>query len=219
MVFKRREKLPFLRKLWELIYPKGGWARAARYVWHRLRRLPDPPHRIARGVFAGVIVSFTPFFGFHFVIAALISLLIRGNAIAGVMATFFGNPLTFPFIAVGSMQLGHWILGSIYTEGATHSLMSSFAGAWQDLKHNFWAMFNAETADWAKLGTFYDEIFLPYMVGGLILGPIAGVICYYLSVPIITAYKNRRKGRLKKKLTEIRAKKAANKANKTDKKG
>jgi len=212
LVFKRRNKRPFLRVVWELIYPKGGWGRAARYVWHRLRRLPDPPHRIARGVFAGVLVSFTPLFGFHFVIAALIALLIRGNAIAGVMATFFGNPITFPFIAVSGMQLGHWLLGTVYDDGVSHSLMHSFAGAWQDLKHNFWAMFSDKTADWTKLESFFDEIFLPYLVGGLILGPIAAIICYYLSVPVITAYKNRRKGRLKAKLAEIRAKKAAKKA-------
>ncbi len=142
MVFKRRDKRPFWRTFWELLYPKGGWGRAARYVWHRLRRLPDPPHRIARGVFAGVIVSFTPFFGFHFVAAALISFIIRGNIIAGIMATFFGNPITFPFIAVSSLKLGHQILGTVYQKGADLSLMGKFGGAWQDLRHNFWAMFN-----------------------------------------------------------------------------
>ena len=212
MIFKRRDKKPFLRSLWELIYPKGGWIRAAVYVWHRLRRLPDPPHRIARGIFAGVIISFTPIFGFHFLLATIISLIIRGNVIAGIMATFFGNPFSFPFIAVGSMRLGHWLLGTTYENRANHGLMRSFGGAWQDLKHNFWAMFNESTAHWGRLRIFYDDIFLPYLIGGLILGPIAGIICYYFSVPIITAYKNRRKGRLKNKLAELRAKKAANKA-------
>jgi uncharacterized protein (DUF2062 family) len=217
LVFKRRDKRPFLRKLWELVYPKGGWRRAAYYVWYRLRRLPDPPHRIARGIFAGVLVSFTPLFGMHFVVSATIALLIRGNPIAAIIATFFGNPITFPFIAVGGMQLGHWVLGTTYDEGVKHSLMHNFAGAWYDLKHNFMAMFNQETADWAGLSIFFNEIFLPYLVGGLILGPIAAVICYYLSLPIITAYKNRRKGRLKDKLLEIRAKKSAKKAEDADK--
>jgi len=208
LVFKRRDKRPFWRTLWELLWPKGGWVRAFHYVKHRVRRLPDPPHRIARGVFAGVLVSFTPLFGFHFVIASLIALSIRGNVIAAIMATFFGNPLTFPFIAVGGLQLGHWILGTHYDEGVNHSLMATFGGAWGDLKHNFWAMFNEQTADWTRLSGFYDEIFLPYLVGGLILGPIAGAICYYLSAPVVAAYQNRRRGRLKAKLAEIREKKA-----------
>lgn len=212
MVFKRRDKRSFLRILWELIYPKGGWTRAFHYVKHRVRRLPDPPHRIARGVFAGVMTSFTPLFGLHFLTAALIAKTMQGNIIAAVMATFFGNPITFPFIAVSSLQMGHWILGSKYDEGSEHSVMSNFGGAWHDLKHNFGAMFDESTAHWGRLHDFYDTVFLPYLVGGLVLGPIAGIVCYYLSVPVIAAYKNRRKGRLKDKLAEIRAKKAAAKA-------
>lgn len=212
MVFKRRDKRSYLRILWELIYPKGGWTRAFHYVKHRVRRLPDPPHRIARGIFAGVMTSFTPLFGFHFVTAALISKAMQGNIIAAVMATFFGNPITFPFIAVSSLQLGHWVLGTTYDEGSPHSVMRNFGGAWRDLKHNFGAMFNEKTADWDRLYDFYDTVFLPYLVGGLILGPIAAIVCYYLSVPVITVYKNRRKGRLKEKLAEIRAKKAASRA-------
>lgn len=212
MVFKRRDKRSFLRILWELIYPKGGWARAFHYVKHRVRRLPDPPHRIARGIFAGVMTSFTPLFGLHFVTAALIAKTMQGNIIASIMATFFGNPITFPFIAVSSLQLGHWVLGTKYNEASEHSLMSSFGGAWHDLKHNFGAMFSDATAHWDRLYVFYDTVFLPYLVGGLILGPIAGIICYYLSVPVIAAYKNRRKGRLKAKLADIRAKKAAARA-------
>lgn len=212
MVFKRRDKRSILRVLWELVYPKGGWARAFHYVKHRVRRLPDPPHRIARGVFAGVMTSFTPLFGLHFITAALISKMMQGNIIAAILATFFGNPITFPFIAVSSLQLGHWVLGTTYDEGTKHSLMRTFGGAWDDLKYNFAAMFTDATANWNRLHSFYDEIFLPYLVGGLILGPIAGIICYYLSAPVIAAYKNRRKGRLKAKLAEIREKKAAKKA-------
>lgn len=216
MVFKRRDKRPILRVLWELLYPKGGWTRAFHYVKHRVRRLPDPPHRIARGIFAGVMTSFTPLFGFHFVTAALIAKMMQGNIGASIMATFFGNPITFPFIAVSSLQLGHWVLGTKYDEASEHSLMRSFGGAWSDLKDNIGAVFTGETAHWERLAGFYDTVFLPYLVGGLILGPVAAIICYYLSVPVISAYKNRRKGRLKAKLAEIRAKKAAARADAPD---
>jgi uncharacterized protein len=96
MVFKRRKKLSYGRWIAEAFYPRSGWKRAASYIWHRLRRLPDTPHKIARGVGIGVFISFTPFFGFHFVAAVLLSLLIRGNALAALLATFFGNPITCP---------------------------------------------------------------------------------------------------------------------------
>ncbi|MCX8509052.1 MAG: DUF2062 domain-containing protein, partial [Rhodobacteraceae bacterium] len=102
MVFRRRDRRPVLRALTELIFPRGGWKRATQYVIHRLRRLPDPPHRIARGIFAGVFISFTPFFGFHFFGAIAIAMVLRGNVLAALLATFFGNPVTTPLIALGS---------------------------------------------------------------------------------------------------------------------
>ena len=57
----------------EFVWPRGGWARAFHYVKHRMRRLPDSPERIARGVWAGVFVTFTPLFGMHFVFAVLLA--------------------------------------------------------------------------------------------------------------------------------------------------
>ncbi|MEL6961065.1 MAG: DUF2062 domain-containing protein, partial [Pseudomonadota bacterium] len=61
MVFKRRDPKPFLRGALELLWPRGGWARAFHYVRHRLRRIPDSPERIARGIWAGVFTTFSPF--------------------------------------------------------------------------------------------------------------------------------------------------------------
>ncbi|MEO0946532.1 MAG: DUF2062 domain-containing protein, partial [Pseudomonadota bacterium] len=82
MVFKRRNPKPFLRAVWEFFWPRGGWARAFHYVKHRVRRLPDRPERIARGIWAGVFTTFTPFYGMHFVTAALVAYLMRGNILA-----------------------------------------------------------------------------------------------------------------------------------------
>ncbi len=214
MVFRRRDKRPIWLAAWELIWPKGGWLRAFHYVRHRVRRLPDSPERISRGVFSGVLTSFTPLFGFHFIISAIIAKTMRGNILAAIMATFFGNPITFPIIAASSMKLGHWILGTTYAEAATYSLMGAVGGAWHDLKHNFFALFTDAIAEWDKLGMFYHEVFLPYLVGGLIIGTPVALLCYYLSHPIIDIYQKRRKGRLKAKLAEHRAKKIAKKANK-----
>jgi hypothetical protein len=183
-----------------------GWTRAFHYVKHRVNRLPDQPHRIARGVFAGVFVSFTPFFGFHFASAALIAWLMRGNILAALLATFFGNPVTFPIIAVGSTTLGHYLLGNHVDAGHPETLGQTFAAAGHDLSHNFFAIFTEATAHWDGLIAFFAEIWLPYFVGGLIPGLIAGIVCYYISLPLITAYQNRRRMQLKARLEKIRAK-------------
>lgn len=204
MVFKRRDKLPWGRWLIELVYPRSGWRRAASYVMHRIRRLPDTPHKIARGVGAGVVISFTPFFGLHFVLAALLAMLIRGNIIAAVLGTFFGNPITFPIIAAISLTLGHWILGVPATPAAHEPLLNLFGQATADFWFNFKTLFGGGTANWTALRAFGSRIVLPYFIGGLGPGIISGVVVYFLSLPVISVYKNRRKVRLLKRWNERR---------------
>ncbi|MGB8623951.1 MAG: DUF2062 domain-containing protein [Paracoccaceae bacterium] len=211
MVFKRREKRSILRTLAEFVYPKGGWARAFHYVRHRVRRLPDTPERIARGIFAGVFTSFTPFYGLHFVIAAVIARIMNGNIVAAIAGTFFGNPLTYIPIGVVALKTGHFLLGSRFDEHVEESLVDKFVGAGWDLLHNFIALFTSTDANWSNLIRFYHEVFLPYLVGGIIPGIVSALVCYYLSVPVIAAYQKHRRGRIKKKLAELRAKAAAGK--------
>lgn len=208
MVFKRRDRRPIWKIVLEFFWPRGGWKRAALYVKHRLRRLPDPPHRIARGIFAGVLTTFTPFYGLHFVIAAAIAWIMRGNIIAALLATFFGNPLTYVPIGVISLNTGYWLLGAgRRADAELHgSLGRKFVDAGADLKHNLLAAFTDTDMDWSRLSVFYDEVFFPYLIGGIIPGIVAGVICYYISVPLIRAYQNRRKGAIKAKLAALRKK-------------
>ncbi|MDR9393314.1 DUF2062 domain-containing protein [Roseovarius sp. SYSU LYC5161] len=212
MVFKRRDKRPLWKVVADFFWPKGGWTRGFHYVKHRLRRLPDPPHRIARGIFAGIFVTFSPFFGLHFFLAVFLAWVLRGNIVAALLSTFVGNPLTFVPIAAISLQTGYFLLGMGYGVGTTeveHSLGSAFVGAGRDLKHNIIAIFTDARADWSELHIFYEEVFLPYMVGGLIPGVIAGLLGYYISLPLIQAYQNRRKGLLKAKWAALKEKAAA----------
>ncbi len=216
MVFKRRDKRSFWKTVAESVWPRGGWGRALRYMHHRVNRLPDSPHRIARGIFCGVFASFTPFFGLHFLIAALMAKLMRGNIVAALLATFVGNPLTFPIIAAVNLKLGQWMLGrgSAY-DGADAGLWEAFAGAARDLKHNFYALFTSAEPNWHNLASFNHEVVTPYLVGGLIPGMVTSLAFYYLSLPVITAYQNRRKGRIRAKLLELRMKKAEKAAQKS----
>lgn len=211
-MFKRRTPRTLFRQAVELVWPKGGWKRAAHYIAHRLRRLPDQPERIARGVFVGVFTAFTPFYGFHFIVAALIAKVLRANMLAALLATFFGNPLTYVPIGIIALKTGDAILGSKTKHLAEHGLFRSFGGAWRDLWDNLGALFTSRDANWDNLLAFFHQVFFPYLVGGIIPGLIAGAIAYYLSLPLIRAYQNRRKARLAKKAAEIRARKAAKRA-------
>ena len=212
MVFKRRNPRTLLQRMADGLYPKGGWTRAASYVMHRLRRLPDPPHKIARGIAAGVFISFTPLFGFHFIFAALLALAMQGNVLAALLATFVGNPLTFPIIATVSLEIGSWMLG---TPGGAPlpEIVEGFSRASLELWRNLVAMFTDDVAHWDRLGTFFHRVFLPYLVGGIVPGVIAGVVAYWLALPAVTAYQKRRQKKLmeraiKRQKTHVRSKTA-----------
>jgi len=205
VVFKRREKRSLWIALREAFWPRGGWARALQYIKHRVNRLPDPPHRIARGIFAGIFISFTPFFGLHLGAAAALAWLFGGNIIASLIGTLVGNPLTFPFIALISLKLGHVILGHELGRHHIGGVADAFMAAGADLHHNVIAIFTGGRTEWAGLAQFFEDVWLPYLVGGLIPGIIAGLVGYYVTLPLVTAYQNRRRHRLRKRLEKIRA--------------
>lgn len=206
MVFKRRDKLSPLKWLGQALWPKGGWHRAALYMQHRLHRLPDTPQKISRGVFAGVFTTFTPFFGLHFVIAAIVAKTVRGNVLAALLATFFGNPLTYVPIGVVSLKMGHFLLGTQYDAQFERSFVGKFFDAAHDLWRNILALFTDRDANWDGLLRFWHEVFWPYAVGGIIPGLVSGLVAYYVTLPMITAYQLRRRKKLKAKLDKLRRK-------------
>lgn len=143
------------------VWPRRSWRRSFAYWRHRVLRLGASPHAIAAGVAAGVFASCTPLVGFHFILGFVVAWLIGGNLVASAIGTAAGNPLTFPFIWVTSFQIGVLVTGG--EAPATHPLdlelgpglfMSSFAALW--------------------------PTFRPMLVGGVILGLLAGGIGYVL---------------------------------------
>ena len=202
-MFKRRKRLSWSEAVAGTIYPPGGWRRTSRYIAYRLRRLPDAAHRIARGIACGVFVCFTPLYGLHFLMSAGLAWLIGGNVLAALLATFFGNPITFPIIATLSVEFGAWILGR--DPVPLPQIISSFSFASVELWSNFAAIFTRDTMEWRRLTTFFNAVFWPYLVGGLLPGLVAAAIAYYVSNPLIHAYQRARMARLQRKIARMRA--------------
>ncbi|MGF1551303.1 MAG: DUF2062 domain-containing protein [Paracoccaceae bacterium] len=179
MVFKRRDKPPFWHRLREIVVPRKGVWRGAHYVGKRIRRLPDSPHRIALGFACGTFASFTPLFGFHFVVAAAFAWLVRGNMLASAFGTAVGNPITFPVIAASSLHIGWWLTGETPSE---------------DMRF-----------DWDWLIENLDDIFFPYAIGGILPGIAAGVTAYLVLGPVVAAYQERRRRKLHERAARLRA--------------
>ena len=198
MVFKRRDKLPWGDRVKEFFAPRKGWRRGIEYLSLRMQRLPDSANSISLGFACGVYASFTPFFGFHFVLAAALAWLFRANLYASAVGTFFGNPITFGFIMWACLSFGEWIMG-IDTALAEHMKSLGFVDKFILLLQNI------------------PTLVVPYFVGGLIPGIVCAIISFFLVRPMVRAYQQRRQKRLvaqarKRLATQLGASKPAKRA-------
>ena len=204
-MFKRRERRSLFRFFYEVIFSLKGISRAIGYVGIRLKRIPDTPHKISLGMSCGIFASFTPLFGLHFLIAGLLSYVFRANVLASLIGTFVGNPITFPIITVFNLKLGEWILGS--------SEYSSDDGGkiFEDFLDFIFLIYKSLFTDGSigensvpRMNEFFNGVFIPYSLGGLIFGVIIAIISYFLLRPLVSAYQKKRDSlkakRLKKKL-------------------
>lgn len=184
------------QQVWDSFFPRKGWRRAIEYIGHRVKRLPDTPHKISLGFACGVFASFSPLFGFHFIYAAICAFIVRGNIFAGLLGTFFGNPLTFPFIATVSYQIGLNLIGMepghVETAGLKEALVGGISGIW----HSLISLVGLSEARWGEVGRFFTHVFWPYYIGGVLPGIAAGVVSYLIARPLVAAYQRRRRAKL-----------------------
>ena len=208
-MFKRRERRSIFRFFYEVIFSLKGISRAIGYVGIRLKRIPDTPHKISLGMSCGMFASFTPLFGLHFLIAGLLSYVIRANVLASLIGTFIGNPITFPIITVFNLKLGEWILGSNeYSSGDGGKIFEGFLDFIFLIYKSLFTEGSIGENSVPRMNEFLYGVFIPYSLGGLILGISVAIISYFLLRPLVSTYKKKRDSlkarRLKKKLMRKR---------------
>jgi len=142
--------------------------RTSLYYFLRLSRLESSIYAISSGFASGAMVSFTPFIGFHFVLALIVSFLIRGNLIASMIGTVVGNPITFPFI-----WLTIYRIGIVFIEKKEKDKI---------VELNFDSVLNG---GW--------EILFPMLIGSAILCLPVWFISYFMIRFLLTSFKRRNK--------------------------
>jgi uncharacterized protein (DUF2062 family) len=134
MLFKRRNKLSIFEKIKNFIIPPTGFKRAYKYIFKRILRIKGSSHSIAIGFACGIAIIMIPAIGLQIPLTILTTYLLKGNIIASLIATSFGNPLTFPFIWFISYKIGATILDykatsiTINTENIINLIIPIFTG-------------------------------------------------------------------------------------------
>lgn len=128
MLFRRRNELSLSEKIRGLIWPRTSISRSIRYFSKRVLRLTSSPHSVAAGVAAGVFAATTPLLGFHTVIALALAWVLKGNMVAALVGTAFGNPVVLPLVWGMTLETGRLILtgkwsGEGIPDGLGHMLV------------------------------------------------------------------------------------------------
>jgi uncharacterized protein (DUF2062 family) len=172
MLFGRKNPAGWGETIRIWLWPRRSWSRSAKYMAKRVLRLTASTHAISAGVAAGVFASFTPFLGLHFIIAFIVAYIIAGNFLAAATGTFFGNPVTFPFIWTGTYKLGSLILSGEAVEESGGQLSILADADFMNLGVS--GIFNLILGIW-------EPVVKPMVIGAMPLGVTFGIIAYIVT--------------------------------------
>jgi uncharacterized protein (DUF2062 family) len=180
MLFRRRESEPFRERVRVWLWPRRSFSRSVQYFSKRILRLNATPHAVAAGVGAGVFASFFPL-GSHFVIAAVVTWLIAGNLVAGLLASAVGgNPLTVPFLWGASWETGKLIL---HRHLPAHGTPANLGSMMEHLSiHRIW-----------------KPVLEPIVVGAVPLGIVFGLVFYALTRWAMGVFRAQRRRRIEER--------------------
>ena len=173
-MFRRRDKLTLAQRVRNFVWPRAGWWRASKYVVYRVRRLPGAPAAIALGFACGAFVSFTPLFGFHYLLAIALAWSLRGSIIASFLGANLG--WFYPFVLVWTFKLGTQIIGASGGRG-----LPPHVGPGYLLQHPW-------------------SVFLPTMVGSIPVALAVAAAAFAFAYWVVIGYRNFRRHRLRQRL-------------------
>ena len=123
-------------------------------------------------------------------------MLFRGNVLASAIGTFFGNPWTFILIWLADYEVGLGIIHAMGYGADLHVLSIDELGAIMGNAMQFMSFSGAVT--WAQLSRDLEQVFMPLLIGGTVLGAIAWVISFLLTLWAVKGWRLHRARRLLK---------------------
>ena len=195
-MFRRRKPLSKINQMRSFVWPARGFRRLFSYLFQRIIRLPGTPTSIAVGFASGVAASFTPFLGFHFIIGGALAMLFRGNVLASAIGTFFGNPWTFILIWLADYEIGVSVIHSLGYGADLRVLSIEELGEAMGRVMQFMSF--SGTVAWADLAGDFEQVFTPMLIGGIVLGSVAWVVSFLLTLWAVKVWRSHRAKRLER---------------------
>lgn len=134
----------------------------------RVKKLQGDPNFIAAGMAIGIFVGITPTFPFHTVLAIALAYILRASKAAAAIGVWIGNPLTIPFIYLGSYKTGALILGASLP-------------------------FDAKFTTFTELTKLGFEATIALLTGGVIIGIPFAAASYFITRRLVKKFRSRRR--------------------------
>ncbi len=164
-----------------------------RLSWRRRRKIllleflgrEEALEHVAAAIALGVALGFSPFLGFHIVLALLLATLFRLNRLDAALGTLVGNPWTFPPVFALGYRLGRALLH--------HDPHRVPPMNWNALLHSdiTWIFHPVQTV---RL-VFGPRAFLPrlnaFLLGTTVLSILIGTVAYFLALSALRLYHRR----------------------------
>jgi uncharacterized protein len=140
-----------------------------------LLHVADTPERTAAAFALGVFFGFSPFLGFHTVLAILFAFLLNLNRVAVLLGVYSNLPwIIAPYYALAT-RLGAQITGRRIPRGFLGHLRGLF-----DL-----SMLHGEF--WRQLMTILKPLLWPYAVGSTLSALLLAAAAYHIALAFVTS--------------------------------
>lgn len=168
--------------------PRGKLNLLLRKLFRWLLTLRGSPESIALGLAIGVFVACSPLLGIHLVLAIVLATLLNANRPAALAASFLNNPATF----VPVYALEYWV-GSFFWAGPPVARVKQVLGEVADQFTGSSVLNMREhVALVLELG---KDVFIPMMIGGTLLGLLAGTAVYFPAAAMVRTLRAKRERR------------------------
>lgn len=151
--------------------------------------LRGSPEAVALGTAIGVFVAFTPTIGFQMLLAVILATAMRASRPAAVVFTWISNLATF----VPVYGFTYWVGSLLWKGPPLQRVYNRLAAAAVEI---FSVRVHEFVKAFLELLEIGWEIYLPMLIGGVVVGLVAGASCYW---PVLWTVRHLRRWRLKQR--------------------